>query len=153
MGVKLIMETNRSPRHATSQDEPRENPEALPAVERKQSGEHRSNSREGGNDDAPRRNGRASPRSRSGSNDSRRRNHHHRERSSSEPRQRRDDRGSAKPSQIYVRGISRSVVADDLKEAFEQYGQIREIVMKGAYAFIDFVDPKDVDEAITKMNK
>jgi len=25
--------------------------------------------------------------------------------------------------------------------------------MKGQYAFIDFVDPKDVDEAILKMNK
>ena len=25
--------------------------------------------------------------------------------------------------------------------------------MKGAYAFIDFVDPKDADEAIVKMHK
>jgi len=147
------MEPERSPRRATSPDELRGNPETLAAVERKQSGDNRSNSRESGNDDAPRRNGRRSSRSRSGSVDSRRRDHHRRQRSSSEPRQRRDDKSVARPSQIYVKGISRSIVAEDLKEAFEQYGPIRDIVMKGVYAFIEFVDPKDADVAIAKMDK
>ncbi len=113
------MEANRSPRRATSPDELRENPEGMPVVERKQSGGNRSNSREAGYDDAHRRNGRSPPRSRSGTPDSRRHDHHRRERSESEPRQRRDDLSSAKPSQIYVKGITRSIVPDDLKEAFE----------------------------------
>ena len=36
---------------------------------------------------------------------------------------------------------------------FEKYGEIREPVMKGAYAFIEFVDPKNAEDAILKLNK
>lgn len=46
-------------------------------------------------------------------------------------------------STVYVAGISRSVIADDLREAFEKWGPIREIFMKGKYAFVEFESTKD----------
>lgn len=50
-------------------------------------------------------------------------------------------------------GISRSVTADDLREPFEKFGPIRDVVMKGKYAFIDYESPKDAAAAIADMDK
>lgn len=51
-------------------------------------------------------------------------------------------------TQIYVAGISRNVTADDLRQPFEKFGDVREVIMKGRYAFIDFKDVKDAQTAV-----
>jgi RNA recognition motif-containing protein len=53
---------------------------------------------------------------------------------------------------VYVAGISRSVIAEDLREAFEKFGPIRDVFMKGKYAFIEYESPKDAAAAIEDMN-
>ena len=49
-------------------------------------------------------------------------------------------------------GISRNVTADDLRIPFEKFGVVREVIMKGKYAFIDFRDVKDAQAAVLDMN-
>ncbi len=51
-----------------------------------------------------------------------------------------------------MRGISRSVTGDDLKMAFEKFGMLNEVIMKGKYAFIDFKHEKDAAAAVVEMN-
>lgn len=43
---------------------------------------------------------------------------------------------SSKNPQIYVGGISRRTRTDDLEKAFSKYGKIRDVSIKGKYAFI-----------------
>ncbi len=43
---------------------------------------------------------------------------------------------SSRNPQIYVGGISRRIREDDLEKAFAKYGKIRDISLKGKYAFI-----------------
>lgn len=43
---------------------------------------------------------------------------------------------SSKNPQIYVGGLSRRTRQEDLDKAFGKYGKIREISIKGKYAFI-----------------
>ena len=101
--------------------------------------------------------------------------HHHRSRSRSHRSSRspRDERGprsdrSRTPdrrsghdgdlggdkefTQVYVGRIARHCTQDDLREAFDQFGPIRDIVMKGKYAFIDFQNAKDAQFAVGEMN-
>jgi len=35
---------------------------------------------------------------------------------------------------------------------FEKYGPVREVIMKGKYAFIDFRDVKDAGNAVLELN-
>jgi len=39
---------------------------------------------------------------------------------------------------IYVAGISRKITADDLREPFEKFGAIKQILMKNRYSFIEY---------------
>lgn len=55
-------------------------------------------------------------------------------------------------TQIYVAGISRNVTADDLRQPFEKFGDVREVIMKGRYAFIDFKDVKDAQTAVQELH-
>jgi RNA recognition motif-containing protein len=55
-------------------------------------------------------------------------------------------------TQIYVAGISRNVTADDLRVPFEKFGPVREVIMKGKYAFIDFKDVKDAAAAVQELH-
>jgi RNA recognition motif-containing protein len=43
---------------------------------------------------------------------------------------------SSKNPQLYVGGISRSVRANDIEDAFAKFGKIRDINLKGKYAFV-----------------
>ena len=43
---------------------------------------------------------------------------------------------SSKNPQIYVGGLSRRTRTEDLEKAFSKYGKIRDVSIKGKYAFI-----------------
>ena len=44
-----------------------------------------------------------------------------------------------KNPEIYVRGYSRKVQKEELKDMFRKYGKIRSIQFKGPYSFIVFL--------------
>lgn len=93
---------------------------------------------------SPRRNGskERSPRPRS-RNDSR---------SPSDDRNDKRDNGSEKMTQIYIAKLSRKTNESDLKSEFSKFGQIKNIVLKHAYAFIDFEEQEAAERAIKEMN-
>ena len=63
-----------------------------------------------------------------------------------------DKRDPERFTQIYVARLSRSTRERDLEEAFLKFGKIKEVVMKHAYAFIDFAEHDGAVQAIKQMN-
>ena len=61
-------------------------------------------------------------------------------------------KGDVEFTQVYVAGISRSTQEEDLTKIFEECGEIKNIVMKRNYAFIDFKHHGDAKEAIKLHN-
>jgi len=59
---------------------------------------------------------------------------------------------SDKNTQIYVARFPSRTRNDDLEEAFKKFGKIKDLVMKGQYAFIDYEDAKDAEDAIQEMD-
>ncbi len=70
---------------------------------------------------------------------------------------------SSKNPQIYVGGISRRTRTDDLEKAFSKYGKIRDVSIKGKYAFIvrlsirltliqEYDDYHNAREAVDRMD-
>merc|ERR1712230_39764 len=48
--------------------------------------------------------------------------------------------------------MGRDTTRDDLKDLFRKFGKIREISLKKGYAFVEFYDRHDADDAIEKMD-
>jgi RNA recognition motif-containing protein len=44
------------------------------------------------------------------------------------------------------------VTADDLRQSFEKFGDIAEIIMKGRYAFVDYKDVQSAKAAVQAMH-
>ena len=67
---------------------------------------------------------------------------------------RRDDRDKDETNftQIYIAKLSRNTRESDLRNEFSKFGQIKNIVLKHAYAFIDFEDHDAAERAIKDMN-
>jgi len=59
---------------------------------------------------------------------------------------------SSKNPQIYVAGFSRRTNEDDLEDSFRKYGKIRDVVIKKGYAFIEFDDYRDAEDAVDDMD-
>jgi arginine/serine-rich splicing factor 7 len=95
---------------------------------------------------SPRRNGDASrersPRQRSRSDS----------RSRSGDRQDKRDKDPENFTQVYIAKLSRKTTESDLKSEFSKFGNIKNIVLKHAYAFIDFEDHESAERAIKEMN-
>ncbi|OIV90466.1 hypothetical protein TanjilG_18650 [Lupinus angustifolius] len=50
-------------------------------------------------------------------------------------------------TRLYVGKLSSRTRARDLERAFSRYGRIRDVDMKHDFAFVDFSDPRDADDA------
>ena len=48
---------------------------------------------------------------------------------------------SSRSSQVYIAGFGKRANEDDLEDAFRKYGKIRDVVLKGRYAFIVKIQP------------
>jgi arginine/serine-rich splicing factor 7 len=48
--------------------------------------------------------------------------------------------------------LSRRTREEDLKDGFSKFGRIKQIVLKAAYAFIDFEDHESAVQAVKEMN-
>jgi len=55
--------------------------------------------------------------------------------------------------EIYIQGFSRRLTKDDLKGSFRKYGKIREIRMKNGYAFIEYDNYHDAEEAVYRKHR
>jgi len=53
---------------------------------------------------------------------------------------------------IYVGRLSQRCTERDLERFFDGYGKIRDVMMKAGYAFIDFNDHRDADDAVHDLN-
>ncbi|CDW87710.1 rna-binding region rnp-1 domain-containing protein [Stylonychia lemnae] len=67
----------------------------------------------------------------------------------------REDRRNKDPetfTQIYVAKLSRRTRDDDLKDAFSKFGKINQVVLKNAFAFIDYDTHEGAVLAVKEMN-
>ncbi|XP_021295448.1 serine/arginine-rich splicing factor RS2Z32-like isoform X2 [Herrania umbratica] len=61
-----------------------------------------------------------------------------------------DDRRSG--TRLYVGHLSSRTRSRDLEDMFSRYGRIRDVDMKRDYAFVEFSDPRDADDARYALN-
>ncbi|OMP09106.1 hypothetical protein COLO4_05801 [Corchorus olitorius] len=61
-----------------------------------------------------------------------------------------DDRRSG--TRLYVGHLSSRTRTRDLEDMFSRYGRIRDVDMKRDYAFVEFSDPRDADDARYALN-
>lgn len=62
-----------------------------------------------------------------------------------------DDRYGSN-TRLYVGHLSRRTRSRDLDHIFSRYGRVRDVDMKQDYAFVEFSDPRDADDARYSMN-
>ncbi|CAG9319590.1 unnamed protein product [Blepharisma stoltei] len=53
---------------------------------------------------------------------------------------------------IYVGRLDRRTHARDLEDAFRRYGRIRDVELKRDYAFIEFYESRDAEDAVRDMD-
>ncbi|KAI8881916.1 RNA-binding domain-containing protein [Backusella circina FSU 941] len=62
------------------------------------------------------------------------------------------DRGRANPCRLYVGKVSRHVREGDLRDLFSRYGRLRDLSLKNYYAFIEYDNVRDADDAIKYLD-
>ena len=55
-------------------------------------------------------------------------------------------------SRVYVGGISHRARESDVEYFFRKYGKLREISLKNGFAFLEFDDYRDADDAVYDLN-
>jgi len=55
-------------------------------------------------------------------------------------------------TRVYVGRISYDVRERDIEKFFKGYGRIREVLMKDGFAFVEFDDHRDADDAVYELN-
>lgn len=58
-----------------------------------------------------------------------------------------------KNSQIFIAKLSNSVREKDLDYEFRRFGPIKNIQLKRGYAFVEYEDYRDAEEAISEMDQ
>ncbi|KAG9305863.1 hypothetical protein G9A89_016515 [Geosiphon pyriformis] len=57
------------------------------------------------------------------------------------------------PSKLYIGHLSQRTEKRDLEELFERYGKVISVDVKPmGYAFVEFEDPRDADDAVKQLN-
>ncbi|KAJ8928204.1 hypothetical protein NQ314_019267 [Rhamnusium bicolor] len=55
-------------------------------------------------------------------------------------------------TRVFVGGLTYKIRERDLEKFFRKYGRIKEVSMKNGYAFVEFDDHRDADDAVYEMN-
>ncbi|KAK9169096.1 hypothetical protein Syun_001236 [Stephania yunnanensis] len=63
-----------------------------------------------------------------------------------------DDRDRYANTRLYVGHLSSRTRSRDLDDLFSRYGRVRDVDMKHDFAFIEFSDPRDADDARHSLN-
>ena len=74
------------------------------------------------------------------------------ERGRSRDRVDRRDKDPENFTQIYIAKLSRNTNESDVRDAFSKYGQIKSLVLKHSYAFVDFDEHEAAERAVKDMN-
>lgn len=53
---------------------------------------------------------------------------------------------------LFVGNLSKSVTTGDLETEFDKYGKCKINIPKGLYAFVDYYNEKDAEEALNALN-
>lgn len=56
------------------------------------------------------------------------------------------------PTRVFLAKLSFQTTEDDILDFFRSYGRITEIMIKMGYAFVEFSDPRDADDAVHDMD-
>ncbi|KAG2177603.1 hypothetical protein INT44_008115 [Umbelopsis vinacea] len=60
---------------------------------------------------------------------------------------------AASSGKLYVGHVSTRTTRRDLEELFEKYGRVQNVEIKhGGFAFVDYEDSRDADEAVRELN-
>jgi arginine/serine-rich splicing factor 4/5/6 len=59
---------------------------------------------------------------------------------------------SVMSTRVYVGGLSHRSRERDLEKLFQKYGKIREVSLKNGYAFVEFDDDRDADDAVHELS-
>jgi len=59
---------------------------------------------------------------------------------------------STQPPRIYVGGVSSRTREDDLQSVFKKYGKVARVDLKTGFAFIEFEDKRDAEDAVRGMD-
>ncbi|OQR73591.1 serine/arginine-rich splicing factor 4-like [Tropilaelaps mercedesae] len=60
--------------------------------------------------------------------------------------------GRANDCRLYVGRLSHRTRERDLDRLFAPFGKIREILLKAGFAFVEFDDPRDAEDACYELN-
>uniref|UniRef100_A0A1B6EMK4 RRM domain-containing protein n=1 Tax=Cuerna arida TaxID=1464854 RepID=A0A1B6EMK4_9HEMI len=55
-------------------------------------------------------------------------------------------------TRVFVGGLTYRVRERDLERFFRKYGRIKEVAMKNGFAFVEFDDHRDADDAVYELN-
>ncbi|XP_060516161.1 serine-arginine protein 55-like [Cylas formicarius] len=55
-------------------------------------------------------------------------------------------------TRVFVGGLTYKIRERDIEKFFRKYGRIREVSMKNGYAFVEFEDHRDAEDAVYEMN-
>lgn len=55
-------------------------------------------------------------------------------------------------TKIYIGRLSHETTQEDLEDVFKTYGQLNKIDLKLGFAFIEFQDSRDAEDAIRDLN-
>ena len=55
-------------------------------------------------------------------------------------------------TRLYLGRIPRDARERDIERHFRGYGEIREILIKNGYGFVEFRDPRDADDVVRNLN-
>ena len=55
-------------------------------------------------------------------------------------------------TRVFVGGLTYRVRERDIEKFFRKYGRIKEVAMKNGFAFVEFDDYRDADDAVYELN-
>ena len=56
-------------------------------------------------------------------------------------------------TRVYVGGISHRARERDVEKLFDRFGRIRDVSLKNGFAFVEFEDDRDADDAVYDLNR
>ena len=64
----------------------------------------------------------------------------------------RRDKDPENFTQVYIAKLSRNTTENDVRSAFSKFGEVKTLVLKHSYAFVDFDSNEAAEKAIKEMN-
>ena len=56
-------------------------------------------------------------------------------------------------ARVYVGGISHRARERDVEKLFDRFGRIKDVSLKNGFAFVEYEDDRDADDAVYDLNR